>query len=99
MHCLCAIAPLREIDNRNVELPSRTAGACYRARRASFTPAAAFYFLSAAARSAAFNERFGEFAKLHIGLVRFGKFARMGLEFRRHVAQEIKEQALTVEQM
>src|SRR3989442_454597 len=58
---------------------------------AAIAAAAAFHLIGAAARAAAFEERFCKLAKLHVGLIRLGQATSIRLQFRGHIAQEIEE--------
>jgi hypothetical protein len=59
----------------------------------------ALHFVGAAAGTATFNERFSELAELNFGFVSFGEVAGIRFEFRRDLAEEVKEQALTVKEV
>jgi len=56
-------------------------------------------FYRATARTATGSERFGEFLELDFGFVRRGKLAGEGFDFWADVAQEVKIQRLSVEQV
>ena len=77
----------------------RAASTRHRARCTTLAATLSLGFFGAASGTATFDERLGELAKLHLGLVRFCQMSRVNLELWRDVPKKVEEQSLSVEQM